>query len=273
MNTLKTVCPELAKYMDVFTEVARYLWEKGWAESNGGNLSVDVTDYIKNNALCEETGERVELGRAYPELANRCFLVTGSGHRFRDFARDVSKNACLLTLNDTADAYTIIWGGKSDQVFKPTSELPSHLRLHQMFQEKGDGRRVVLHTHPTELVALSHLPAYKDEKILNNALWGMIPEVKVLIPKGVGFAPYALPGSQDLADGTFKALKTGQTAVLWEMHGCLATGKDVMEAFDIIDILNKSAQMLLMCLQAGHTPKGMSTAQLSELVEAFNLED
>ena len=29
-------------------EVAGYLWEKGWAERNGGNISVNLTEYLSD---------------------------------------------------------------------------------------------------------------------------------------------------------------------------------------------------------------------------------
>ena len=29
-------------------EVAGYLWQNGWAERNGGNITVNVTEYVDN---------------------------------------------------------------------------------------------------------------------------------------------------------------------------------------------------------------------------------
>ena len=36
----------LDRQIGVVAEVAGYLWERGWAERNGGNISVNVTPYI-----------------------------------------------------------------------------------------------------------------------------------------------------------------------------------------------------------------------------------
>ena len=38
----------LDRQIEVVAEVAGYLWERGWAERNGGNISVNVT------ALCAD---------------------------------------------------------------------------------------------------------------------------------------------------------------------------------------------------------------------------
>ena len=38
--------PELKHQIDQVAEVASYLWQKGWAERNGGNIVVNVTDQI-----------------------------------------------------------------------------------------------------------------------------------------------------------------------------------------------------------------------------------
>ena len=37
--------PELAHEVNKVAEVAGYLWQKGWAERNGGNITVNITEY------------------------------------------------------------------------------------------------------------------------------------------------------------------------------------------------------------------------------------
>ena len=37
--------PELKAVIDQIAEVTGYLWQKGWAERNGGNITVNVTEY------------------------------------------------------------------------------------------------------------------------------------------------------------------------------------------------------------------------------------
>ena len=38
--------PALAAEVDKVAEVAGYLWQKGWAERNGGNITVNITEHV-----------------------------------------------------------------------------------------------------------------------------------------------------------------------------------------------------------------------------------
>lgn len=270
---LQRELPLLFKRIEEMTEVGRFLWEKGWAESNGGNLSADVTEYVEDATRFSGDANPRPLPRSYPHLTDRIFLVTGSGHRFRDFAKCVEDNACILQIAQDGASYQVLWGGRSRPDFRPTSEFPTHLRIHDFLHATRSPQRVVLHTHPTELIALSHLPDYRNEEALNRTLWSMLPEVKVIMPRGVGFVPYEIPGSELLADATLSALERRHTAVLWEMHGCLAIGEDVYQAFDRIDTLNKAAHLIILCRSTGYAPRGLSQRQIDELARVFNLED
>jgi rhamnulose-1-phosphate aldolase len=98
----------------------------------------------------------------------------------------------------------------------------------------------------------------------------MIPETKAFCPLGLGIVPYTLPGSVDLAKGTLKELEK-YDVVMWEKHGVFAKGTDVMDAFDQIDVLTKSAKIYLDCKAMGYEPEGMTDEQMKEMTKAFNL--
>jgi rhamnulose-1-phosphate aldolase len=264
--------PAMAAWLEECAEVAAYLWERGWAERNAGNLSVDVSHLIDGGEIGSSTTEARPLPFAYPRLAGRCFLVTGTGRRFRDVCRDTQRNMCVLRMSAGGDSYRIIWGGDGAPDFKPTSEFPSHLRVHEYLRESSPHRNVVLHTHPTELIALSHLPDFQEEEPINRALWGVHPEVKVFIPRGVGLVRYMVPGTEALALATVAAFRKRHVVVLWQKHGCIAVGSDVLEAFDLIDTLNKGARIILLCKAAGGDPQYLTVEQLEELKDAFGLK-
>lgn len=38
--------PALAAEIGKVAEVAGYLWQKGWAERNGGNITINITEYV-----------------------------------------------------------------------------------------------------------------------------------------------------------------------------------------------------------------------------------
>ena len=50
-----------------------------------------------------------------------------------------------------------------------------------------------------------------------------------------------------------------------------AKGLDVMDAFDQIDVLSKSAKIYINSKCMGFEPEGMSQEQLQEMTKAFNL--
>ena len=190
----------LDRQIGVVAEVAGYLWERGWAERNGGNISVNVT------GLC-------------------------------------------------ADA---------------VCELPAHLSVHDYLVGAGRPERAVVHTHPIELVAMTHNPEFLGKDVLTRLLWSMIPETRAFCPKGLGIVPYTLPGSQELADRTI-ALLDDYDVVMWTKHGALAIGTDLIEAFDRIDVLSKSAKIYESARSMGFVPTGMSDAEMQELKEVFGL--
>ena len=50
--------PALAAEVDKVAEVAGYLWQKGWAERNGGNITVNVTEHVDDVIRCDGAGQR-----------------------------------------------------------------------------------------------------------------------------------------------------------------------------------------------------------------------
>ena len=45
MNSVLEGRPALKKEVEKIAEVAGYLWQNGWAERNGGNITVNITDW------------------------------------------------------------------------------------------------------------------------------------------------------------------------------------------------------------------------------------
>ena len=260
--------PKLEKQILQVGEIAQYLWQNGWAERNAGNISVNVHEYLEDNDF-EDLNEYpvFALSTVYSELAGKYFFVTGTGKRMRDLARAPMKNAIIIRIADDGASYTMISRFKSETYeFRPTSELPTHLGIHQLIARRGSKEKVIIHTHANELVALTHNPQFKSAEALNHMLWGMHPEAMVFVPKGIGFVPYILPGSQEIALETIKNLQN-HDIVLWEKHGVFAIGESVLDTFDTIDIIAKSAKIYFMCKNAGFEPEGLSIEQLNELKE------
>ncbi|HDZ25941.1 hypothetical protein LCGC14_0652870 [marine sediment metagenome] len=258
------ISQDLENIITNIAEVARILWKLGWAESNAGNISVNVTEHIPEDIKELNKFPSKEIDKSYPGLSGFSFFITGAGTRMRDLAKEPSGNACILRLAEKSNRYHILWGGRSDLSVEPTSEIHSHLSIHRFLLQKKAPQKVIIHAHPEELIALTHVHEYKQESKLNRLLRSMNPAVKIIIQKGVGLVPYRVPGSDELAQATVKAIEK-HDVVLWEKHGCLAIGTDVLEAFDRVDILNKAARIFFMCKNAGLDPEGLSAAQLDKV--------
>ena len=257
----------LSAEVEKIAEVAGYLWQNGWAERNGGNITVNVTEFADDEMKqMPAISDVKQIGVTLPALKGCYFYCKGTGKRMRDLARRPMDNGSVIRILDDCASYVII----ADNAVMPTSELPSHLTVHAHLIETGSNYKATVHTHPIELVAMSHSRKFLGKDVLTNILWSMIPETKAFCPLGLGVVPYELPGSNSLADATLKELED-YDVVLWEKHGVFAKGLDVMDAFDQIDVLSKSAKIYINSKCMGFEPEGMSQEQLQEMTKAFNL--
>lgn len=253
--------PELAKEVNKVAEVAGYLWQKGWAERNGGNITVNITEYVDDEIRqMPAISEVKQIGVTLPHLKGCYFYCKGTNMRMRDLARWPMDNGSVIRILDDCASYVII----ADKPVQPTSEVPSHLSVHNYLISIGSPYKASVHTHPIELIALSHNKKFMEKDVATNLLWSMIPETKAFCPRGLGMIPYQLPSSVELADATIKEL-ADYDVVMWEKHGIFAVDRDVMAAFDQIDVLNKSALIYIAAKNMGFEPDGMSQEQMKEM--------
>ena len=260
--------PALQAEIEKVADVAGYLWQKGWAERNGGNIVVNITAFVDGamRALPAISQPRF-IGLTLPHLEGHWFYCKGAGLRMRDLARDPMANGAIIRILPGGDHYELV----ADSPVAPTSELPSHLAVHDWLLAKGSPYRASLHTHPTELVALTHNKRWLEKDAATRMLWSMIPETRAYCPRGLGVVPYMLPSSKDLAEATINVLAKDYDVVMWEKHGVFAVDTDIMNAFDQVDVLNKAAQIYIAARNMGFEPEGMTDAQMNELADVFGL--
>lgn len=259
--------PALAAKVNEVAEVAGYLWQKGWAERNGGNITVNITEFIDDEIRKMPAIDKERpIGTTLPHLRGCYFYCKGTNRRMRDLARDPMDNGSVIRILDNCDSYEII----ADKIVAPTSELPSHLSVHNYLISNGSPYKASIHTHPIELVALTHNRAFLAKDVATKLLWSMIPETKAFCPRGLGIVPYKLPGSVELAQATIEQL-ADYDVVMWEKHGVFAVDTNIMAAFDQVDVLNKSALIYIAAKNMGFEPEGMSDEQMKEMSAAFNL--
>jgi L-fuculose-phosphate aldolase len=120
----------------------------------------------------------------------------------------------------------------------PSSEYPFHRAI---FSRRPD-IRAVLHAHPAALVAFSLVRKIPDTSI--------IPQARSVCG-AVGFAPYAIPGSQELGRNLAQAFAGGFDSVLLENHGVATGGRTLLEAFQRFETLDFCARTLINASSLG----------------------
>ena len=241
---------------------------KGWAEHNGGNITINITEWIDEQMReLPAISERISIGKTLPHLKDCWLYCKGTQKRMRDLARDPMGNGSVIRITPDCAHYEIV----ADAPVAPTSELPSHLAVHDYLLAKNSPYRASLHTHPIELVALTHSKKRMEKDAATHMLWSMIPETKAFCPRGLGMVPYMLPSSVELADATISAIEDDYDVVMWEKHGVFAVDTDIMSAFDQVDVLNKAALIYISARNMGFEPDGMTDSQMKELTDVFNL--
>jgi rhamnulose-1-phosphate aldolase len=261
MKSLKNLPEAVITELENVSRIAGYLWNREWAERNAGNISIDLSAHFENTSI--PAGSKFVSCTLPAEAANLTLFISGTGCYLRSLIDSIDEAACIMHINSDATGYHIIWGGLSSN-FNPTSELISHIKIHCFNKTSRPSHKAVLHTHPIELIVLSHHELFQDIEKFNHSLWKMCPEIRVFVPKGIYCAHYELPSSEALADVTIKGLDS-RNVILWEKHGALATGENIEKAFDYLDVANKGAKMLLLAWSAGFEPKGLTKEQMKDL--------
>ncbi len=227
---------KLTQYFDRIKIIARIMSENNWAEANAGNISINITDIHGNNKLNKR--QKIKFRNPYKNTYGQVLLITQSGKRMRDIALNPEEHITIIRLYK--NYFEILNNTKN----MPSSELISHIAIHDYFVKSKSNNKVIIHSHPTEIIALSHIEKYASSKKIIELLNNMHTEIKMLLPNGIGFIRELTPGSSELAKETLKIIKKYDICI-WQKHGCISIGKDIDSAFDKIEIVNKSASIFL----------------------------
>jgi rhamnulose-1-phosphate aldolase len=244
-----------------FCRVAEILSLRGWAEATAGNLSLRLGGNPVPTGKSGIDPHRVHKSDVdMTDLIGDRFLVTASGSRMREIAAEPERGLCLIQVLDRQQFWLIDGPGQL------SSEWPTHAGLHALFKESRSGERAVVHCHPLNLVAVSHV--FSSEKEMNDRIFRMQPETRLVVPEMLGLIPYAVTGSKGLAKTSKEKLKKHRLA-LWDKHGVIASGKTLAQALDRIEIVEKAAAIYLLLKSAGLEPEGLSDEQIAATLRAF----
>ncbi|MFL6332651.1 MAG: class II aldolase/adducin family protein [Pyrinomonadaceae bacterium] len=122
--------------------------------------------------------------------------------------------------------------GTNEGLHPPSSELP----FHQMIYAARPDVRGVVHAHAVALVAFSITGQAPDTRLFHQSRHVCGP---------VGFAPYALPGSEDLGKSIADTFAGGFDCVVLENHGVAIGGESLQSAFQKFETLEFTAKTFL----------------------------
>lgn len=119
--------------------------------------------------------------------------------------------------------------GTVDGPHRPSSEFPFHESIYAARPDLGG----VVHAHPVALVAFSISGQRPDPRLFPQAHH---------VCGQVGFAPYALPGSRQLAENIAAVFAAGFDCVVLENHGVVVGGTTLAHAFRRFETLEFTAR-------------------------------
>lgn len=222
------------------SDTAKIFSERGWAEANAGNMSVNISDVI---------GEEFDYSNVQNDHRNYSFskdtsiLLTSSGSRMRQIAESPERYCGVISFIAGENGYYISKFGEEE--FIPTSEYPSHIGIHRYLVNSERSEKAIVHTHPDELIAAMHKPELNSQNNINSIFKKIHSEFSMLIPDGIGYIPFIQPGSKQLAEKTLGKLEEHKI-ILWKDHGCISIGDSLDIAFDNIEIVNKISKIFLL---------------------------
>lgn len=133
---------------------------------------------------------------------------------------------------------------------RPSSEYP----FHRMIYAARPDVRALVHAHPPALVAFSIVRKVPETRVnpQSSEICGT-----------VGYAPYALPGSEELGQKIADTFAQDYNAVLLENHGVVTAGVDIRKAFQRFETLEYCAQINLLASRLG-TFSTLSDEQIAQ---------
>ncbi len=249
-------------------ETTSNMYRLGWDERNGGNISymLDESEVGRYFNL-KKVLRTIPMGFEAKELASRYFIVTGTGKYFKNVEKNPEENLGIIRIGEDGKTAELLWGYSDGGRF--TSELPAHLMSHIARLKADPLNRVVIHSHPTNTLAMNYVHEL-DEKKFTHTLWEMCTECIVVFPDGVGVLPWMLCGTNSIGEATAKKMEEFRL-VIWGMHGIYGAGKSLDETFGLIETVEKAAQIYMLTCNRPRI-NTITDAQLKELAEAFGVE-
>ena len=116
---------------------------------------------------------------------------------------------------------------------KPTMDKEMHIEIYK----KNNEVKAIVHAHPVTATAFACTGKSVSTTLIaeSYAILGIPARAK-----------YATMGTKELA-GIVSEAASGNKVVLMDNHGVLATGRNLLQAFDRVEVLENAAKTTLIC--------------------------
>jgi L-fuculose-phosphate aldolase len=201
--------------------------------------------------------ERKEVARFMRRLYKHGLTTTSGGN----ISLKVTDNVIAITPSAT-DKGRMKWeevglltmkGENLTPDLKPSIESEMHLSIYR----KKDVKAIV-HAHPTFATAFT---------AMNNKINIKLTAEAFAILGEPLYVPYALMGTKKLAELVADYIEKSDILLL-ENHGILTIGKNLLQAFDKIEVLENAARMTLIVDFEGKK-KSLSKERIKEIEKLF----
>jgi len=191
---------------------------------------MNFSDFMRQQ-ICDVGNRLWQLGFTPSNAGNICvkvgddeYLATPTGVSKGFMTPDM-----ILKINGNLDVL------ESMEPYKLTTEIKIHVRALQIREKHG--AMATIHTHA---------PYSQVFSLINEPFMEM--EGEFVGPKSVPIAPFAKPGSWELAESIVPAMEQGPVVILGS-HGLLTVGATLDAAFMLTEIVEHSAQVAILLRQ------------------------
>ncbi len=257
-----------APFVTMIGKTAANMYRLGYDERNSGNISIllDESEAAKYLDL-RNVKREIPIGFNAKELAGRILIVTASGSYFKNIAAAPAENLGIIRISPDGKTAELLWGLNGGG--RLTSEFPAHVMSHVSRLSVDPNNRVILHCHPTNILAMTFVHELSEKKF-THTLWQMCTESIMIFPDGIGLLPWMVCGTNEIGEATAEKMKEFRL-VVWAMHGIYGSGRSLDEAFGLIETAEKAAQIYLL---TAHLPRinAITDEQLKALAESLKLD-
>jgi L-fuculose-phosphate aldolase len=197
------------------------------------------------------THPRDEIIQAMERIYRYRMTTTSGGNlSIRDEAGDVWITPARVDKGGLRreDVVCVRADGRVEGRHVPSSEYPFHRAI---YRERSDIHAIV-HAHPVALVAFSICRQVPDTTLFPQSSH---------VCGTVGYAPYALPGSEQLGRNIADVFVQGYHCVLLENHGVVVGGSTLQDAFQRFETLEFTAKTIIKARFLGQ-PRYLTPEQI-----------